>query len=47
MILQSYGSEGGKSFLRELVSRARKPCEKLDELSIEHFRDPYMNAITG
>lgn len=46
MILQSYGSEGGKEFLRALLKRTDTLCEGLDRLGIRYFRDPAMNVVT-
>ncbi len=46
MILQSYGSEGGKEFLRDLIRRTDRLCEGLDQLGATYFRDPEMNIVT-
>lgn len=45
MILQSYGSAGGKEFLQDLVMRTDKLCEGLDRLGATYFRDPAMNIV--
>jgi glutamate/tyrosine decarboxylase-like PLP-dependent enzyme len=45
MILSSYGSEGGRAFVRELVARTDRFCGRLMELGIRFFRDPYMNIV--
>lgn len=46
MILQSYGSEGGAAFCRELVDRAARLCDTLTELGVRHYRHLDMNVVT-
>jgi tyrosine decarboxylase/aspartate 1-decarboxylase len=46
MILNSYGSQGGAEFCRELVQRTEYLSTKLSELGIEFFREEGMNIVT-
>jgi tyrosine decarboxylase/aspartate 1-decarboxylase len=45
MILQSYGSAGGKAFCAELLRRTDRLCEQLTSLGVRFFREPTMNVI--
>ena len=45
MILQSYGSEGGAAFCRELVTRAQGLCSALTALGVGFYRHRDMNVI--
>lgn len=45
MILRTYGSEGGKTFLRGLIERTDVLCAGLDALGVTYFRDPSMNVV--
>ena len=46
MQLMSYGSEGWKNKMNELIERTDFTCNKLDLLGIEYYRNPYINIIT-
>lgn len=45
MILHSYGAEGGRRFLGELVARTERFCRMLDVAGVEYFRAPFMNLV--
>jgi glutamate/tyrosine decarboxylase-like PLP-dependent enzyme len=45
MILHTYGSEGWKAKMENLVSRTTDLCQQLDRLGIEYFRNPLINII--
>lgn len=46
MLLMSYGSEGWKNKMNELIERTDYACDRLDLLAIEYYRNPYINIIT-
>ncbi len=46
MILRSYGSEGGKRFLKRIIRFTDHLCQGLDDLGVSYFRDPFMNIVT-
>ena len=46
MILRTYGSEGGKEFLKNIAARTDRFCHQLDNKGIKYFRDPFMNIVT-
>ena len=45
MILQAYGSEGGKAFICSLLDRTDRLCQGLDRLGVSYFREPGMNVV--
>ncbi|MBL4844147.1 MAG: aspartate aminotransferase family protein [Planctomycetes bacterium] len=45
MILRTYGSEGGRTFVRGLLERTDHLCRGLDALGLSYFRDPHMNVV--
>lgn len=46
MILFTYGHFGWCEKIRILQMRTEWLCEKLDELQVSYFREPYMNIVT-
>ncbi|MBL6991742.1 MAG: aspartate aminotransferase family protein [Bacteriovoracaceae bacterium] len=46
MILNSYGPQDGKKFVRSLIQLTDYLCEQLTKLNIEYFRDPFMNVVS-
>ncbi|MEN7549381.1 pyridoxal-dependent decarboxylase [Rapidithrix thailandica] len=46
MILMTYGPFGWLEKINKLLYRTSWLCEKLDELGITYYRDPYMNIVT-
>jgi len=46
MILFSYGYYGWFEKINTLLLRTEWFCKQLNELSVEYFRDPYMNIVT-
>jgi tyrosine decarboxylase/aspartate 1-decarboxylase len=46
MILFSYGHFGWCEKIRVLQMRTEWLCEKLDELQVSYFREPFMNIVT-
>ncbi|MFD1551283.1 aspartate aminotransferase family protein [Putridiphycobacter roseus] len=45
MILMSHGSAGWQYQMERLIDRTDGICEKLDELNIPYYRNPYMNIV--
>lgn len=46
MILNGHGSEGWRVKMQSLVSRTSDLCQRLDQLGVKHYNDPFMNIIT-
>ena len=46
MILFTYGPFGWCEKIRILQMRTQWLCEKLDELNVEYFREPFLNIVT-
>lgn len=46
MIMRTYGSDGWKAKIQQLLSKTSKLCGNLDERGIEYFRNPEMNIVT-
>ena len=46
MILFTYGHFGWCEKIRVLQMRTEWLCEKLDELQVSYFREPFMNIVT-
>lgn len=46
MILNGHGSEGWKAKMQTLISRTIDICDRLDELGVKYYNDPFMNIIT-
>lgn len=46
MLLMNYGSEGWASKMQALILRTDFLCQQLDRLSVEYFRDPFINIVT-
>ena len=46
MILFTYGPFGWCEKVRVLQMRTQWLCDKLDELKVVYFRDPFMNIVT-
>jgi tyrosine decarboxylase / aspartate 1-decarboxylase len=45
MIMRTYGSEGWKAKIKQLLNKTSRICDNLDERGIEYFRNPDMNII--
>ncbi len=45
MTLMTHGSEGWKYQMQRLIDRTDRICERLDDLEIPYYRNPYMNII--
>jgi glutamate/tyrosine decarboxylase-like PLP-dependent enzyme len=46
MVLHNYGSEGWKNKIGSLIGLTTEICNRLDEMQIRYYRNPYMNIIT-
>ncbi len=46
MILQTYGPEGWRGNMQELIQETDRLCIALDELGIPYFRNPEMNIVS-
>ena len=46
MILQTYGPEGWKRYIDQLMAETERICDKLKELAIPYYRHPHMNIIS-
>ncbi len=46
MILMTHGSAGWQYQMERLIDRTDRICEKLDELKIPYYRNPFMNIVT-
>ena len=46
MILNGHGSEGWKAKMQTLISRTIDVCDRLDELGVKYYNNPFMNIIT-
>jgi len=46
MIMRTYGSEGWKSKIRNLLNKTSRLCSNLDEKGVRYFRNPDMNIVT-
>lgn len=46
MILNIYGSEGGKEYCKGLMTKTSKLCDELDKLSVRYFHQPGINIVT-
>ena len=45
MILQQYGSDGGRDFCSKLIDNTNYLCDQLTELGIKHYRNKFMNVL--
>jgi glutamate/tyrosine decarboxylase-like PLP-dependent enzyme len=45
MILRAYGSEGGKSYVQDLLEVTDLLCAGLDRLNLQYVREPHMNIV--
>ncbi len=45
MLLKAYGSEGWTNKMNELNKRTDFLCNKLDQLEVEYFRNPFINIV--
>lgn len=46
MQLMNYGSKGWIAKMEELMNRTNFLCDKLTQLQIEYYRNPYLNIVT-
>lgn len=46
MILHTYGPEGWKAKMKNLIARTDYLCEQLDRLGVKYFREPGLNIVT-
>lgn len=46
MIMRTYGSDGWKSKIQQLLKKTDRLCSDLDERGIKYFRNPQMNIVT-
>ena len=46
MIMRTYGSEGWRSKIKNLLHKTNRLCDNLDDRGIEYFRNPNMNIVT-
>lgn len=46
MILKTYGYEGWKAKIQDLIQKTNFLCDKLDELNIKYYRNKYLNIVT-
>jgi glutamate/tyrosine decarboxylase-like PLP-dependent enzyme len=46
MLLMTYGAQGWKRKMNELIERTDYLCKKLDEMKIAYFRNPHINIVT-
>lgn len=45
MVLQIHGSEGWKYKMETLCDQTERICKRLERISVEYFRNPYLNII--
>ncbi len=46
MLLMNYGAKGWKAKMDELMERTEYLCNRLDEMGIQYYRNPYLNIVT-
>lgn len=46
MLLMSYGAEGWKNKMDEIIERTDYVCNRLDKMGAKYFRDPHINIVT-
>ena len=46
MQLMNYGSKGWTNKMNELIERTNFVCNRLDEMGIEYYRNPFLNIVT-
>ncbi len=46
MQLMNYGSKGWTDKMNELIERTNFVCNRLDEMGIEYYRNPFLNIVT-
>ncbi|MEQ8478423.1 pyridoxal-dependent decarboxylase [Fulvivirga sp.] len=46
MIMRTYGSDGWKTKINQLMQKTSRLCDSLTERGVEYFRNPKMNIIT-
>ena len=46
MIMRTYGSDGWKAKIKQLLSKTDRLCGNLEERGVEYFRNPKMNIVT-
>ena len=45
MLLMNYGSEGWTKKMKTLIERCDYVCDRLDQLKISYFRNPFINIV--
>jgi tyrosine decarboxylase/aspartate 1-decarboxylase len=45
MVLHTYGSEGWRNKMQNLLDRTTDICSQLDAIQIKYYRNPYLNII--
>ncbi|MEQ8907808.1 MAG: pyridoxal-dependent decarboxylase [Vicingaceae bacterium] len=45
MLLMSYGSKGWTAKMKELIERTNFVCDRLDEMGVSYYRNPYLNIV--
>lgn len=46
MILKTYGYDGWKAKVNELIQKTNFLCKRLDELNVQYYRNKYLNIVT-
>lgn len=46
MIMRTYGSEGWIMKINKLLQKTNRLCDRLTEMDIEYYRNPFMNIVT-
>ncbi|MEQ9404059.1 MAG: pyridoxal-dependent decarboxylase [Cyclobacteriaceae bacterium] len=46
MIMRTYGSDGWKAKVKQLLATTERLCDSLDDRGVEYFRNPNMNIVT-